>query len=396
MNSLTFPSTGVPYLGAVTLNAAPPAGQPFAGDTSITGPDWGAYGYAPGDQITISGATNVPTTHYSVAGIVGDNLYVTPALPSGALSPNQVNDADVTVACTGFTPELEAACFEPERDRNREVDLRRNSSYVLQGSTQNANITLQDNSGGLAVGPLNAGTGTIQLDVNGPIDGTDGIPRPCPWICRRECGYGGPDRGALDLAITGSGGSIGAVDPLKTAIDGELTATTNDGSVTIVDSGYWADDQFRRGRPGGQGPVVSNGQIVYNSTPSVSPPTYAPGDENVSISSTGPIVLNSISATGDVTITSSAYILEGNAQSPNIIAQEVDLSAEGTAEYQGQVAFADTPAGDTMTLPMGVNWISFGFDEWRSDFRLGRDSPAPMRALHHRDRGEQCPHFDAK
>ena len=108
VNSLTFPSTGVPYLGAVTLNAAPPAGQPFAGDTYITGPDWGAYGYAPGDQITISGATNVsPTTDYTVAAIVGDNLYLTPALPSNALPPNEVNDADVTVACTGFTPELE-------------------------------------------------------------------------------------------------------------------------------------------------------------------------------------------------------------------------------------------------------------------------------------------------
>ena len=128
VNSLTFASTGVPYLGAITLNAAPPAGQPFAGDTYITGPDWGTYGYAPGDQITITGATNVsPTTDYTVEAIVGDNLYLTPALPSNALPPNEVNDADVTVA--PLTSLLKSkAKFEPGRDRNGELDLRCNCS----------------------------------------------------------------------------------------------------------------------------------------------------------------------------------------------------------------------------------------------------------------------------
>jgi hypothetical protein len=54
VNSLTFNSTGVPYLGSVTIHVGPPSGQPFAGDPYITGPDWGSYGYAPGDTITIS------------------------------------------------------------------------------------------------------------------------------------------------------------------------------------------------------------------------------------------------------------------------------------------------------------------------------------------------------
>ena len=271
VNSLTFPSTGVPYLGAVTLNATPPAGQPFAGDTSITGPDWGAYGYEPGDQITISGATNVPTTPYSVAGIVGDNLYVTPALPSSALPPNQVNDSDVTVACAGFTPELEAYALSLNVTGTGKSISGAIQATFLQGSTQSGNITLQDTAGGLAVGPLNAGTGTIQLDVNGPIDGTDGIPAPpVPGFVNANASTVDLTAGALDLAITESGGSIGAVDPLHTAIDGELTATTNDGGVTIVDQGTGLTINSIVADQGGQGPVVSNGQIVYNSTPSVS------------------------------------------------------------------------------------------------------------------------------
>ncbi len=158
---------------------------------------------------------------------------------------------------------------------------------------------------------------------------------------------------------TGIDGSIGASDnPIKTKIDGELTATINDGGVptATTNGGVYIDDSGPGltinsvvADQGGQAPVVSNGQIVYNSMPGNSTPTYESGDENVSISSTGPIVLNSITATGDVTITSSAYILEGNAQSPNIVAQEVDLIADGTGEYQGQVTFAD-PTGQLSAI----------------------------------------------
>ena len=77
------------------------------------------------------------------------------------------------------------------------------------------------------------------------------------------------------------------------------------------------------------------------------------GTSSVDISSNGPIVLNSVSATGDVTI-SGESLLEGNAQSPNVIAPKVDLTASGTADYQGQVTFADSATGDTMTLPATI------------------------------------------
>ena len=112
---------------------------------------------------------------------------------------------------------------------------------------------------------------------------------------------------------------------------------------------------------GGQAPIAIDGQIVYNSTPSSSTPTYSPGTNPVTIASTGPIVLNSVSATGDVTI-SGEYMVEGNAQSPNIIAPSVDLVATGTADYRGEVTFAQGSAGDTLTLPAtGSTWGSLGF-----------------------------------
>ena len=98
---------------------------------------------------------------------------------------------------------------------------------------------------------------------------------------------------------------------------------------------------------------------VYTSTGSTL--TFYASD--CSISSPGPILLNSIHATGDLTV-SSEYIVEGNGPSQAIVAQNVSLTATGAALHQGQVQFADgngTIGGDTLTLPAGTDWTSFGF-----------------------------------
>ncbi len=75
-------------------------------------------------------------------------------------------------------------------------------------------------------------------------------------------------------------------------------------------------------------------------------------------------MLNSISATGTVAVQGES-IVEGNAQSQDIVAEDVVLVATGTANYQGQVTFANpanNAVGDTLTLPStGPTWTSFGF-----------------------------------
>ena len=138
----------------------------------------GADSYEPGDEITISGATNVnSSTDYTVQGIVGDNLYLSPALPSNAIPPNAtVNDDDVTVAPANFTPEVEAVNLTLTVTGAGSSISGAIYAYQLEGSTQNGNITLQNVNvfsgvGPLYVGPLDAGTGTIQLDANSPIEG---------------------------------------------------------------------------------------------------------------------------------------------------------------------------------------------------------------------------------
>ena len=116
----------------------------------------------------------------------------------------------------------------------------------------------------------------------------------------------------MDLTTTGSGSEIGSDSadfPITTqsGVPGQslkLTAATNDGAVYIQDSspaGLTINSVVAD--QGGQAPIVIDGQIVYNSTPSSSTPTYVFWNQPVvTIASTGPIVLNSVSATGDVTI----------------------------------------------------------------------------------------------
>ena len=156
---------------------------------------------------------------------------------------------------------------------------------VLTAATAGGNITLQDlppaGSWSLVLGTLNAGTGTIQLAVNGPIateafGGVAGVPNGINLTAS-----------AVDLTATGSGSQIGVSIsdhyPITTqsGVPGQslkLTAATNDGAVYIQDSspaGLTINSVVAD--QGGQAPIVINGQIVYNSTPSSSTPTYSPG-----------------------------------------------------------------------------------------------------------------------
>ncbi len=400
-NSLTFRSTGVPYLGSVTLNDGPPAGQPFAGDPYITGPDWGSYGYAPGDSIKIMNAGALSSGPYTVApgGIIGHNMYLEdPTNKIGTLNGANLSGSFtyVTVQCSGFTPEIQAG----------EVDLNVTGAggtisgavsgtalagggqlpnfVLLNATTAGGNITIQDlppTSTNLVLGTLNAGTGTIQLAVNGTVyagallDVVFDQP-PYNLLPNPYSSYANAinlTAGAVDLTTTGPGSAIGFPDYPITTQSGsgqslKLTAATNDGSVYIQDhspagltiNSIVADQQ-------GQAPIVSNGQVVYNDTPDSSSPAYVSGQSDVVINSPvinsqdgyrpvgEPVTVNSISATGSVAIYGE-YILEGNALSPNIISQNVALVAVGFAEYKGQVTFAQASTGDTLTLPNGELW----------------------------------------
>ncbi len=261
-NSLTVQSTGVPYMGGVTINAAPQLKQPFAGEQYITGPDWGSYDYQPGDTITVSNANGVSSsTDYTVASIAGDRLYL---ISSQTIATG--TDPDVTVACANFTPEIAAAnrLFLYVTGQGNTISGAIQTP-LLSAFTENGNITLEDVGLGtepLSVESVSAGTAQIQLDVAGAI---------VPFFP----GSLALTAGSVDLTTTGPAGSIGQGAAILTQT-GELTAATNDGSINISNTGPLTINSVVADQDG-QAPTVNDDQIVYNSTPNNSTPTYSSG-----------------------------------------------------------------------------------------------------------------------
>ena len=307
---------------------------------------------------------------YTVAAIAGDNLYIVNSNPGIATG----NYTGVTVASANFTPEITVSKLGsltlnvsgPGDSITGAI-----ASVFLSAQTSNGNITLFDSSAAAAynlvdLATIDAGTAQIDLVALGPIINGS----PVATATRVAAGDFNLVAGAVDLTTTGTNSTIGAPTPgtsasvaadvvLATDI-GELTATTNDGGVAIDNAGSALTINSVVADQDGQAPVVNDDQVVYNSTPTSFTPTYVAGSSNVSITSAGPIVLNSISATGSVTV-SGEYIVEGDAQAQGIVAQSLDLTATGAANYQGQLTFATSASGDTLTLPVNENWTSFGF-----------------------------------
>src|SRR5262249_46112928 len=142
------------------------------------------------------------STKYTVANVVGDNLYL---ISSQTIATG--TDPDVTVACANFTPEIVA-------DNNLVLEATGNGDTIsgaiqtqrLNAGTLDGNITLQ--VVGLGTNPLklvtvDAGTAKIQLDVAGAI--VPAFPNAVsPALIA----------GSLDLTTTGPAGSIGVSGPI--------------------------------------------------------------------------------------------------------------------------------------------------------------------------------------
>ena len=133
VNSLTFASTGVPYLGSVSIHDAAPFGttlcrRPIHHRTRLGH----MHGYALAIRLPsrtralCPSGTPMPT--YTVDAIVGDNLYLDSMYNSQFttyLQTNLSNDlTDVTVQCSGFTPQLQAVFETLDVTGRGEHDLR--------------------------------------------------------------------------------------------------------------------------------------------------------------------------------------------------------------------------------------------------------------------------------
>ena len=220
VNSLTFASTGVPYLGSVSIHDGCSLGttlcrRPIHHRTRL-GHVWlRAWRY----DYHLERGHSVqwhPNATYTVAAIVGDNLYLDSMYNSQFttyLQPNLSKTfTDVTVQCSGFTPQLQAVDDDPGRYRPGEHDLRRNFRgpgftrpiVVLNAATAGGNITLQD------LPPAGTDVGLRDPECRHWDDSAGR-----EWLDRACAAYGcGPNginltASAVDLTATGSNSEIG-------------------------------------------------------------------------------------------------------------------------------------------------------------------------------------------
>jgi hypothetical protein len=320
-----------------TLNTTLPGIDP--------GPSWPAS-FQPGQSITVSGSKEAGNnTSYTIKTVSGDTLTLIPAdivTPENYLSYDIVTVALNDVAVAGSTVTLQTT------GDNSVIGPIEAAIGELTATTDNGDVDI-DNYIPLELGAVNAGNAMIQLNVAGAItDGTNGLAGNVNLTAS----------GGAVLATTGTNSAIGTdTDPITTAI-GALDATTNDGGVYISDSNpnvLFIDSVLAEQR--GLSPSLnSNNQVVLVSSTA----SNVVASDDVSITATGPILLNSVTAPNMVTITSTGNAILSSATqsgSNNVVAQSMDLVAGGTADYQGAVTFTPSASGDTLTNTSG--WTGF-------------------------------------
>ena len=320
-----------------TLNTTLPGIDP--------GPSWPAS-FQAGQSITVSGSKEAGNnTAYTIKTVSGDTLTLIPAdivTPENYLSYDIVTVAVNDVAVAGSTVTLQTT------GDNSVIGPIEAAIGELTATTDNGDVDI-DNYIPLELGAVNAGNAMIQLNVAGAItDGTNGLAGNVNLTAS----------GGAVLSTTGTNSAIGtATYPITTAIEA-LDATTNDGGVYISNSnpnGLFIDSVLAE--QGGLKPTLnSNNQVVLVSSTG----SNVVASDDVSITATGPILLNSVTAPNMVTLTSTGNAILSSATqsgSNNVIAQGTDLVAGGTADYQGAVTFTPSASGDTLTNTSG--WAGF-------------------------------------
>ncbi len=272
------------------------------------------------DPITIVGGS------IEVTGLNASSNAVTLTARTGAITDGGSVSADIvggTVSLVVMNSGDEIGVAGPMGGPSDPLEI--DVATLLNASTVDGHITLENVGLHLPLGVLDAGAAMILLTSNfGPItDGNGGI-----GAANLTAASG------VNFTANGFFSAIGTMAlPIRTVI-GSLSATTNDGGVFISDTnaaGLIINNVLAK--EGGFGPIVDTNNHV-----SVNAAAPHAGIHDVSISAQGPILLNSISAPGALTLSSTTgSILDLNQSATDLLARTVSLIASGAI---GQVTDA--------------------------------------------------------
>lgn len=263
---------------------------------------------------------------------------------------------DVTLTVTGVGNQIGL----PGSPTSIHLPLQVAVGHLLNASTDDGHMALDSVAFGsvnptrnLPLGTLDAGAAMILLSNSAATGGiTDG-----------NSGVGDPNlkaAGGVNLVTWGSNSSIGtAAHPIRTEI-GALSATSNDGGIFVSDSnplGLGLNTVLAKEVVPNQGvfgypPVVFQGQVIIFA---FSPSNVIYGTHDVSITAVGDILVNNVSATNDVTITTTGgSILDINLDGNNILARTVNLIAKGSIGQQADPIDLQAPHFTASTTNGGI------------------------------------------
>jgi len=190
-DSMNFTTTGVTYLGSITVNPAAATGQPYAGDQSLVGPDWGSLGYAPDNPTNYNSSNQTTTNNYvqtkignttytnQIVAVIGDTLYIKPAttIPTGnvqfaTVQPKLSTTTLSTSDANGFVPRLSALA----RLSLNVTDLNLSDQSITTAIGQlgsNLSLSAQTNGGNITIQDLSTATGNVLYVDKASIKGSN-------------------------------------------------------------------------------------------------------------------------------------------------------------------------------------------------------------------------------
>ena len=295
------------------------------------------------------GVISVSTT--TAGDVTPDDLALEISIQGGAASPigifavTQQGRAAVTSVMTNVLNVTGAEIgTDAEIDSRAEVGLQIHVANLLNATSTNGSMVMENVGGDLSLGVLDAGDAMILLTTNGALfDGNEGAGDPNLIAVQ---GVDLTTSAEPDIGI-GQSSPIGTdTYPIRTAI-GALSATTSDGEIYVDDSNVPVmiinnvlarEDGLTPNAGGNEGDEI----LLFDFSASLPegddgdpvtlgdlPPRAAPGTYDISIAAEGAVVVGNVTAPDAVMVISGGDILDLNGAQGNILARSVDFMAEG-------------------------------------------------------------------
>jgi hypothetical protein len=255
------------------------------------------------NDITVNTAVNMGGNGIGITLQAGRSVNVNADVTTnnGAISITANDDAAIVANRDAGLGSITMAAGTTLNSGNRNIDLTVESPGAGTG-------------GGIALATVSASTGALTVSSVGAITDANGASHNIT-------------AGDVIFTTTGTGSAVGTLaDPLETTL-ASLTATTHDGGVFIAETDSMILSAVLA-KEGGFAPFQNGSNQIVIDTGNPHPGTF-----DVNVTAGGDIVLGTVAAPDEVTVSSGGMLLDANQGSSNVTARALVI---GGAAAMGQ------------------------------------------------------------